>query len=336
MQSGGWKLVRAALVGIGAGDPPRVARFQLGSVEVVRTLIVRREDRGVGAVLVAHAPVSLNSAGDIDDVLRGEARRDAELAIETLARICAIDSRSTHTLSSVDPFVGLRSEYEDDLAQLEGRAVQWPVLVARHKVEAPSDILEAVDVRMLSDRLAGVALLAEALNSGSPLGRYSQFMRLFESAFRLGPSGLTTPLTEFLASSEHGFTAEEVTRWTDARAYAIHADRRSEVYLDSAVRLFEGRMLEAGYDLLFNKAKWRSKSTARREVWRAMGGTKGSESSIYLTKGKAASVGLQIFDGFMAYPMYLAGPFNRALPRAAWLMGGADHGRLQVLGDWTD
>lgn len=335
MQSSGWKLVRAAVVKVGNDPSPRIGHFQLGPVEVFRTRSVSRDGQAIGAVYVAYVPVEINPDSDIAELLSGQARHDAEEALEALARISAVDSRSTHELSSVSPFIGLASDSADDLAGLEGRAVAIRSMVSRHKVDSPTNILETVDLNVFADRLEGVALLAEAINSQSPLGRYSQLLRLFESAFRLGPSGLTEPLANFLASSKHCFEAEEVRAWTYARSFAIHADRRDEIYLDSDVRPFELRMLEAGYDVLLNKAKWRSKSSDRREIWAALGGSIGVNAGMYLTRGQAATIGIQVLDGFLAYPMVTAGPFTTVLPRAAWLMGDDDDAsKLEILGDW--
>lgn len=337
MEPKSWQLVRAALIKIGDEASPQIGNLQLDSVGVVRTRNVRIKGRPLGAICIASVPVELEPNSDIAALLSGQARRDAEAALEFLARLSAIEIRSTHELSSPLPFIGLASDNMDDLAQLDEHpvALESGVMRIRPEVEASMSILEAVDTSVLGDRIEGVALLAEALNSQSPLGRYSQLMRLFESAFRLGPYNLTEPLVNFLANSEHCFKAEEVKQWTDARAFALHADRRPEIYLDSDVRPFEPRMLEAGYDVLLNKEKWRSKSSDRRHIWRAPSGTKGANNEgVYLARGQAANLKAHVFDGFMAYPMITAGPFIQALPKAAWLMGDIDGGKLEVAGDW--
>ncbi|MCA1604159.1 MAG: hypothetical protein LC775_01440, partial [Acidobacteria bacterium] len=74
----------------------------------------------------------------------------------------------------------MASEDADNLAQLEGRVLPLKSMAARDTVESPTKILETVGIDAFGDRLEGVALLAEALNSSSPLGRYSQLIRLFE------------------------------------------------------------------------------------------------------------------------------------------------------------
>lgn len=340
MESKGWRLVRAALVKIGDDASPRIGNLQLNSTEVVRTCNVSIKGKPPGAICVAFASVELEPNSDLAVLLSGQARHDAEEALEYLARLSAIEERTTHELSSPEPFIGLTSDNLDDLAQLDGRAVALEprVIRIRSKAEAAMNILGTVEMSALADRPEGVALLAEALNSRSPLGRYSQLIRLFESAFHLGSRGLTEPLVNFLASSEHWFKAEEVRQWTDARAFAIHADRRHTIYLDSDLRPFETRMLEAGYDVLLNKVKWRSKSPDRRTVWIPPSGSRGTnDERIYVQSTQSAQIRGHLFDGFMAYPLVNANvPFAQALPKAAWLTGGSGDGRLEVLGDWED
>ncbi|MCA1606582.1 MAG: hypothetical protein LC775_14190 [Acidobacteria bacterium] len=342
MDSKGWRLVRAALVKIGDEAAPRIGNLQLGSAEVVRTCEISIKGKAAGAVCIASVPLELTPDNDLTELLRGQARHDAEEALEFTARLSAIEERTTHELSSPDPFIGLTSDNLDDLAQLDGQpiAIEPGLLRVRAELAGSSmNILGKVDMSAFRDRPEGVALLAEALNTSSPLGRYSQLVRLFESAFHLGPKNLTEPFVNFLSSSEHWFKPEEVRQWMKARGPAIHADRRDTIYLDSDVRPFERRMLEAGYDLLLNKAKWRNMSSDRRNIWMAPSGTRGAndERMFMQLQQRSVTARVDFFDGFMAYPMVDAKvPFARALPRAAWLTGGSGDGKLKVMGEWKD
>jgi hypothetical protein len=337
MEFKGWRLVRAALVKIADESSPQVSNLRLDSTEVVRTRNVRMKDKPVGTIYVASIPVELVPRSDIAELLSGQVRLEAEAALEFLARFAAIEISSTYELSSPYPFVGLACRNVDDLAELDGRPVALRSIVMRIRGEnASMNIPDALGTSLHADRREGVALLAEALNSRSPLGRYSQLMRVFERAFRLGPKDLTEPLASFLAGTNHSFEAEEVKQWTDARAFVIHADRRPQVYLDADVRPFEARMLEAAYDVLLNKAKWQSKSSERRNIWLAPSGSKGANNErMYIQQGQKVILNADKFDGFMAYPLIAENvPFAQALPRAAWLVGSSDGGKLEVLGDW--
>ena len=104
--------------------------------------------------------------------------------------------------------------------------------------------------------------------------------------------------------------------------------------MDADARRIVGRMLQAGYEVLMNKRLWRDPSSERRELWRPAAGSSGAGSDIFVAQGKAANLSFQFLDGFDSYPLVLAGSFDPLLPRAAWLVGDAEGGRLQVKGDW--
>ncbi len=95
---------------------------------------------------MAHVPVEITPDSDIVELFSGQARHNAEEALEALARISAIDSRAGHELSSVSPFIGLASDNVDNLALLEGRAVAIKPMASRHTVDSPTNILEKVDL----------------------------------------------------------------------------------------------------------------------------------------------------------------------------------------------
>jgi hypothetical protein len=171
--------------------------------------------------------------------------------------------------------------------------------------------------------------LAEALNNQAPIGRYLQLMRLFERAFATGPHELTQPLATLLGPCGQGFELAEVQQWTSARGPAAHADRREEFFLSADLHGFMLRMLQAGYDVLLNKADWRSKSSERRQAWRLNSGSNDASSGIFITKGAGASLVFQVLDGFAGYPLMLAGAVDAVLPPGVWLNGGANGGTLR-------
>lgn len=183
-------------------------------------------------------------------------------------------------------------------------------------------------VDALSDRMEGVALLAEALNTESVLGRYLEFLRMFESAFSRKVGSLGRYLAPFLtdASCPHGFTKREVLVWIEARPRAAHADRRPEILLEADVRPWIHRIEEAAYDVLLNKAEWRCPSPIRRDLWRPRAGSLDQNSGVFITKGREAVLSTQALDGFRAYPLMLARPVDRLLPRGVWLHGDVDGG----------
>jgi hypothetical protein len=182
----------------------------------------------------------------------------------------------------------------------------------------------------------GIALLAEGLDHGNALGRYKEFIRLLEQAFasKAGP-GLTQFLVPFLTDSEcpHGFAKREIHTWVDARPKAAHADHRPTFLLEGDVRPWINRMEEAAYDVLLNKAEWRAPSSDRRDVWRPVTGSMDGSSGIFVSLGAAASLSMQVLDGFRSYPLLLAGPLESALRAGVWVYGSDTGGVLRGIGE---
>ncbi len=264
-----------------------------------------------------------------------DARKQAEEMLELVTRLQALESRTTHSIASPTPCVGLWCPDEKALAALDGRSVEVEVYAPSPQGVGRTGVLPRDGGRfeLAQDRTDGVSLLTEALNAGSSLGQYGELMRLFERAFHCGPGTVEARLTAFLAgATHHGFEENEIHEWVSARGPAIHADRREEFLLDSDVRPFLGRMFEAGYDVLLNKSHWRSSSTERRDSWKPASGSAGRHSCIFVTQGADATLTAQLLDPFAAYPLVLAGPFDAVLPRAAWLMADQQKAVLAMHG----
>lgn len=262
------------------------------------------------------------------------ARKTCETAIETIARLMSLDRATGFSISSPMPFVGFRPSVEANWPKVEGLLANGPIGGTLVGAVGAVSILDQVSANDLIDRLDGVALLAEAWNAGSALGRYLQLMRLFERAFKLGPGGLTEPLITFLRPSPFKFRAREVRAWTNARGFSLHADRREEFFLDTDVRPFVERMTQAGMELLANKKRWRHKSPERRDLWKPSTGTTGG-MDIFLTRGHGFNMAVSLVDRFSSYPMLLAGSqeqMDPLLPKGSWMTGDVDGCELNVRG----
>lgn len=269
-------LLRAVMAQVGSGDESVGVQARLGDVAIFSTRAVRMEGKPVSNILVASLPVELSIESDSSLEIPDEPRKQAEATPETAVRLMAIDRRLTHSLSSPLPFVGFSSEEPSALEQLDGIKVKHRVVTAYQNASNAVGLFAGIDPKQLFDRLDGVALLAEALNSSTALGRYMQLIRLLERAFKLGPGSITRPLAEFLKPSPFNISLAEVETWTAARALSAHADRREEFYLDADVRPIVGRMQNAGYEVLLNKKDWRDPSSERREAWWPTAGLAGN------------------------------------------------------------
>jgi hypothetical protein len=323
-------LMRSAVVAI--GQPPAFfdLEVQLGPVTVATTRPVMVEGKPAGVLCVAYVPLSKPLVATLGKVvIPDEERQAAEFAIETTARLMALDFQSSHSVSSPMPFIGFWSDDAAALDALDGVGVDQPLVQTLQGARGRHDLLTPEVLSALSDRFDGVALLSEALNNPAPLGRYMQLMRLFERAFATGPHALTQPLATLLGPCGEGFELAEVQGWTDARGPAAHADRRAEFFLSADVQRFVPRMVQAGYDVLLNKADWRSKSSERRKAWRLKSGSNDPSSGIFITKGAEASLVIEVLDGFAAYPVMLAGPVDEVVPPGVWLHAGVDGGALR-------
>ncbi|MDP2777848.1 MAG: hypothetical protein Q8O48_09400, partial [Anaerolineales bacterium] len=73
------------------------------------------------------------------------------------------------------------------------------------------------------------------------------------------------------------------------------------------VRPFIHRMEQAAYDILMNKAVWRSPSQERRNGWHQITATTSPTNDLLITRGEDATFSFQTLDGFGSYPLDLQG-----------------------------
>lgn len=168
--------------------------------------------------------------------------------------------------------------------------------------------------------LAGIALLAEALDQGNALGRYQEFVRLFERAFSRKAGVLDSRSSSSHCSPTHN--ALTVHRAGDPRVggSAAHADHRPTFLLEGDVRPWINRIEEAALDVLLDKADWRAPSGSAQPVAPRYG-VDGFESGMFVSQNAAASVSVQVLDGFRSYPLLLAGPLESAIRTGVWVHG---------------
>lgn len=326
-------LLRAAIISMDGGPVGKGFQLQIGSV-TVRTLApveVNREPKGT--LVVATVPLY-----DLEDrVLREpksmeSQRKAAEGAIELAARIVAVDGRHSFGIQSPEPCLGVSGLSPSQSKQLVGQPLAGLLPLTEPSAVTPTGIMEVGRLDELRDRPDGVALLAEALNSTTAFGQYVQILRLFERAFRRKVGSLEGPLASFLAESVHGFGRREVRGWLEARGPSFHADWRDEVFLEADLRPFSIRMMEAGYDVLFNKETWRAPSSGRRNTWKPPAGTNAERGSVFVTQGSTPVVRFRVFDPFGSYPHLLAGGLTSPpLPRGVWLTHTEKRAAWQLL-----
>jgi hypothetical protein len=327
-------LLRAAIVKLSSDDADYDIEMSVDEVHVLGSQRLRLNGQPAGRLFVAATNVELRLRNGELRSFPVEARRRTEAGLETVVRLMAIDWQCRYSIQSPMPYVGFLPITETRLDELSGVAAKLAITKGHTNVVGAYGLLSDVDASMLLDRLDGVALLAEAYNASSALGQYLQLIRLFERAFRLGPTDLTEPLACFLRASRFRFRRQEVIAWTQARAPSFHADRREVFYVDADVVPYVRRMLLAAQDVLLNKEKWRNRSYGRRRAWTPITGTSNAQNDAFVTQGTTGRLEISFVDGFGSYPVLLAGPIEPNLPRAAWLYPAENNrSELRVAGD---
>jgi hypothetical protein len=268
------------------------------------------------AVTVLEARPEVSSLGEV--TVPEQARKRAEVAIETVANFLSVLNHSRRRIASPRPFVALGIDDEDEkgwassLSRFQGEHTSIPK--TSYCLPTTSENLQA-----FSDRLDGVALLAEALAHEHSTGKFHEFMRLFERAFALAPSQFEKKLAQFLRGADLGYDRAEVKRWIELRNPATHANdlTRSDIVFESHVRPVIARMEQAAFDVLLNKNTWAHSSKERRPLWRPPVATISPKNALRLTQGLEAKFQFQILDPFDAF-VYDGGFRIPELPNHLW------------------
>lgn len=312
-------LLRLAIVTTGQPWLPegKFAGFSYDRVEITASQI-NVEEPGSHALLTAGIKIRrprINQKGEV--VVPRATRRLLEGAIEGVADLAAISTRSSRTLSSLHPSIALDNLTEDDRRYLS-RAANFarPGLRGRSRMHEKIEMTNAALLGLIIDRPDGVALLAEALSAGSITGQFHEYLRLFERAFKRGPDALTPPLAKFLRGARAlGYAKNEVQNWLLLRGPATHADRRPTFVLSSDIAPIIWRVEQAAYDVIFNKKNWRAPDTARRDTYRWDTGS--NRKGLFSTQGRKPTLTSELHDMFGSYPHQMSS--LRTVPDDWWI-----------------
>lgn len=132
------------------------------------------------------------------------------------------------------------------------------------------NFFEEIKNDQLLDRKEGVKFLSRANSQQDALSTFRELIRLFENAFAENSKSLANLLNTFLQKSTFfEYEEGEVYTWmTRMRHGATHADlkKTKELVFAEDVTFDIQRIIQAGYDVLFNKKIWHSSSTERRRL----------------------------------------------------------------------
>lgn len=252
-------------------------------------------------------------------------RRECETVIEYYANLVSIRHRVARTLSSPEPPALLIAEDQaerDILASLAGIKVNSTRRMHPIPRFEPDDKVLAG----LNDRSDGVALFGEALST-TPLGKFRDYIRLFELAFACDRDALAKGLTAFLSPLGMGYTRREINAWLSKRDAASHADlqRSTEFVLEGDVVDYVNRMEQAAFEVLMNKKNWHDRSAEYRRLVVADVFTTSSDNIAYtVTRDRAMDVQAQILDDFAAYPRNLAATLKIPEEQGYWKRAGGN------------
>jgi hypothetical protein len=229
-------------------------------------------------------------------------RRQLERSIERFADLLAVARRAKRQIFSAVPEAALRDLSEQDRGWLE--SVSGFAIVGNGRINVDSSIsLADLPIAALADRYDGVTLLAEALSSDHESGQFRELCRVLERAFSYGPFELIDPLALFLQHfAEFNYQRDEVDYWLRVlRHLATHADRREQFAIAADVVPVLGRLQQAAYDVLLNKANWRSRDSNRRDIWTPVNGVLRDNGAIQLVT-HTGYVYSEVLDAFGIYP----------------------------------
>lgn len=296
------RLVRVAVVRL-SGNPEAAPWEWSGQDGDVRIQAHPLEDPSCIAVV---ADMNIPQRPDITNdglILAPDAeRRLLEQSIERFADLLAVARRAKRQVFSAVPEAALRDLSEQDrewLGSVSGFAV-----VGINRIYVDSSIpLADLPVAALTDRRDGVTLLAEALSSDHETGQFRELCRFLERAFACGPFDLIDPVSLFLRHfAEFDYQRDEVDYWLGVlRHLTTHADRRDHFAIAADVVPVLGRLRQAAYDVLLNKANWRSRDTDRRAVWTPFNGVLRDNGAVQLA-AHTGYVGSEALDAFGVYP----------------------------------
>jgi hypothetical protein len=288
--------------------PPAELQMGLRLTNDLRVDITAGQEREAGRWHLAVARVTLpclpkrTSEGGV--VVPERERQTARLALETAANIASLGLGCRRELSSPNPYVAFEAQSDEEQVWLAESSELHGGLegVSNQSIQHRLDLESEEQLSSLSDRWDGVALLSEAITATRATGRFIDFMRLFERAFRMSAPRLEEPLVAFL-DQRFCYSSDEVHHWTTTmRGSATHADQRAEFLIEPDVRPYLARVEQAAWDVLMNKLTWRDPTTTRRSVWSPPGGSVSPSGDLTIAVHSTPTLVAQLTDRWEARP----------------------------------
>ncbi len=298
----------------------KYTKFERGDVEI-NTFVTTKDKLENPDTLLLQAEIDLKSKPEIKEnvvIIPEESRRELERCIEDVANIIAVSEMCKRLVSSPSPCIAFKSVNKEEREWLDStKGIRYTLkMIPSFRFSVQDEISKN---NFLSDRLDGVAMLAEALANPHLTGKLHEFMRLFERAFTLSSAPLIKPLSDFLIGSKLKITSNNVAEWiVDLRHPATHADKKEEFVLESDLREHIHLIEQAAYDVLFNKEEWRNTSIKRREILNPISLVQSDGVSVVQKGSYGQAFMSQLLDPFGVFPVNLAGGLTSSMSDDLW------------------
>jgi len=193
-------------------------------------------------------------------------KRELAKALKFYSNLISVSEGCKVGISSPTPSSGFIPENNDEIEFLEKTKGFEQKLYAQPNFTA--DFFEAIHKDQLLDRDDGVTFLATANSQSDSLGKFHEYIRLFENAFSASSVELAKLLFDFLSQyKDFDYTQDEIEKWmVETRDGATHADKRKKFVFSAELNIDIDRIKQAAYDVLFNKKKWNDQDTSRRNL----------------------------------------------------------------------
>jgi hypothetical protein len=243
--------------------------------------------------------------------------------LEDTINIISLSKISGKKISSSQPSIFLQPETDSELSDLNNAsklALTNPVNIAQISVGQELDF--EMCQNELEDRLDGVKIFSEALSSKSPSGKFREFIRLFERAFKRENRGLIKPLTSFLETAEKlEYNEDEIKDWIGVRHRLNHSNSKEGFLIDREIIHQIPRIEQAAYDILFNKNDWGNKSLLRRDLFKFQRRVN-KNNQVVLKPESTENISLIMYDETRTFPVSYMARFDPSkIPSEWWYEG---------------
>lgn len=230
--------------------------------------------QGTEVMLHATGPAEYEFVDALQVKLGDRPREGLETAISEFAAAIAILGETPWTLHSPKPYLALEAETHEEKSALQtARRIVLPAPkmgdpFLGQGLGQPRDV-----AALLPDRPDGIMLLSAAVAARGGVATLHELFRVLENAFARAGESLVKPLTNFLTTYpkwDLGYEEDEVRMWVrDLRHPGTHADMQKSrrIAYDSDINRHVPRIMQATYDVLFNKTKWQTIDQSRTMRW---------------------------------------------------------------------